>query len=81
MESGEDQENLSCRLQTHRTPTGKNQTSADYDSYQLHLDDEMRPSLAWRYDQVLDLQVTLPERPEILSQIETEARPPMMVIA
>ena len=64
----------------NRTPTGKDPSRADYDSYQLHLDDEMRPSQAWRYDQVLDLQETLPERPEIALGIAPEAKPPMLVM-
>jgi len=64
----------------NRTPTGKNPSRADYDSYQLHLDDEMRLSQAWPYDQVLDVQETLPQRPEIALGVELEAKQPTMVM-
>jgi hypothetical protein len=64
----------------NRTPAGKDPSRADYDSYQLHLDDEMQASQAWRYDQVLDLQETLPERPEIAPMTEQEAGPPLVMI-
>jgi hypothetical protein len=80
MEFAQDQAHVSADYKRNRTSTGKDPSRADYDSYQLHLDDEMRPSQAWRYDQVLDLQETLPQRPEIALEIESEAKQPMMVM-
>jgi hypothetical protein len=50
----------------NRTPEDRNRTPTDYDSYQLHLDDQMQRSRAWSYDEVLDVQETPPERPEIV---------------
>jgi hypothetical protein len=48
----------------NRTPEGKDGNPGYYDSYQLHLDDRMQMSRAWRYDEVLDLQGIPPPRPE-----------------